>query len=325
MKPAGDESKKLPRFEPPMMPPPGSPQSYPNDALTRVLAAVLDPLLRAEGAPEHWALSSQKITVGMDKKHPTIARALAVKDGAVPEWETPSFWKNEAESWRRAGEFDLMHCANLAAKLFSEVAFSLDPRAAMLRLVVSRVILDACQIRRSFLWSRRSRMSKREQAFYVLERFYRLEFQPPMAKSKPLPEHMPDYPEALLSAKNAAWKEFGGECEKFWVETIGRNMVTAGIRKKIPPTKRIRREALPFEKTVKAFVIGNWIRCHLWLMTPDVRWMFVRKHWKRPATKKAATLEGVNAVVKRAKLWVCASPPIAGMTKAGMLILNPED
>ncbi len=237
------------------------------------------------------------------------------------EWEDPSFWKAEAQHWRKAGEFDLMMHANFLVQLWKVTS---DARGHALRSVVSLVILEACKVRRDLFEAGHLHLWRKQHAFYILERFHRLEFTPQMPVFQTPPDQMPNYPEAAESAREAAWREFGKDCEKFWVETIGRKMVKAGLRKKIPPTRRIRREAT-FEKTVKAFVIGNWIRCHLWLMTPDVRLMFVRKHWKRPAKKKAATLEGVNAVVKRAKLLVCDSPPITGMTKAGRLILNPED
>ena len=316
MKPAGDESKKVPRVELPSFPPPGAPATYTLAVLTSALRG-LDPLLWGETAPD-TPLTWQPILLGIET--PSETKRLLSERGIEMEWEDPSFWKAEAQHWRKAGEFDLVMHANFLVQLWKVTS---DARGHALRSVVSLVILEDCKVRRELAKSGRLHPWRKQHAFYILERFYRLESQPPMAKFETPPEQMPDYPRALLSAKDAAWKKFGKDCEKFWIETIGLNMVKAGLRKKKPPTKRIRR-ATRFHETSKAFLIGNWIRCHLWLMTPDVRWMFVRNHWKRPAKKKAVTLEGVNAAVKNAELWPSASPPITGMKKDGRLILNPK-
>lgn len=318
MKPAGDKSKKVPRVELPSFPPPGAPATYlPLAALTSALRGLLGPLLSGETAPD-TPLTWQRILLGTEM--PSETRILAERGLALEEWENPSFWKAEGQHWRKAGQFDLMMHANFLVQLWKVTS---DARGHALRSVVSLVILEACKARRELAESGRLNPWRKQHAFYILERFYRLEFQPEMPVLQTPPEQMSDYPKAAESARDAAWRECGKDCEKFWVETIGRNMVKAGLRKKIPATTRIRK-VLPFEKTVKAFVIGNWIRCHLWLMEPDVRWMFVNKHWRRPARKKAATLESVNAVVKRAKLLVCDCPPITGMTKGGRLISNPK-
>ena len=225
------------------------------------------------------------------------------------------FWESEAEFWERQGQGDLQrHCRFLA----QEWAHGLRSRSAATLLcnVTMQVYREAME-RKKLVPDGDLFRARRAWAFFIIGFIYR---QKPALSALPLrspllsipPHEMSGYPRALESATRASWKVAGKDCEAWWENWLNNALFKSGaIERRKAPSKRIRRST-QFDEKPSVFVCGNWIQCHIWLMTADARLSFVRRYC--PGTR-ALSLEALNKIVSRTKLFCHPAPPIYSLNK----------
>ncbi len=222
------------------------------------------------------------------------------------------FWRQEGNFWKRQGAEDLRHYCAFLRHRWALSEGLLDVRARMLLVRVSVMIYRDALERRKLLEAGCLNPERKDFAFYILGFIYRQKFKLSEPPLKTAPEDLTDYPTARASAVAASWNAVGKDCEDWWENWLNNALLESGASEtKKAPSRRIRR-GISFDEMPTSFVCGNWIQWHLWLMTPDVRLSFVSRHC---AQAKAVTLEALNKMIRRARLYCHPDPPITGFVK----------
>ncbi len=237
-----------------------------------------------------------------------------------PFWMKADFWRQVAKIWNEQhGEDDMQRYCNFLAREWELSEGIIDHRIyRLLAKATIAVFQESCE-RLKMLWRHKLDAERRYSqrmlpAYNILGLIYRQQFTLPNQPLRTEPEKLPDFEKARVSAIRATWKAAGKDCEQFLENRLNDMLLKSGaIKCSKAPSKRIRKTT-PFEKNPRVFVCGNWIQCHLWLMTPKARRSFAKMRCASGISSGA-----LIKIIKRAQLYCHPYPPINVVNQDGTL------
>jgi len=254
-------------------------------------------------------------------KEPVIPEGFRRELDSLPkyEWQSSNYWRQEVRYWKKWRQPDLVSYCSFLAQQWKEYGLAHDENALKLRSTVSGIVHCFCKARRELAENGLLHPERKDFAFYLLTWLYRQKFTHETPGFVISPEELPGYETARESAKAACWKAAGKDCLAFWEQRYNDLLIQGGfLNDRKAPSKRIRRKD-PFDKNPTVFVIGNWIRCYLWLMTPEVRLSFVNNY-----SEAKISFEALSKIVKRGRLYCDPASLIIGFTNDGKMRLRTD-